>query len=120
MNVITLIRNPVASQVYGLATGTTHAVYKTPSAWLGSKVVIQALTSSVYIMFGTAFTMEADMTAVSTADGAGVMTVNAKTCAMIPPDTAIELLVDSASTYFSIESDGVGAWRGWCSEMLVG
>jgi hypothetical protein len=113
-----LIRQPIDGKVYGSATSTTHGVFKTPDEWLtpGGKVVLEALTANMYVVFGSVITVEADAAAVSSVDGSTkVMTQAAKTAAYVPAGTAIEFILDATSTYFSIEGDATGAWRGWRS-----
>jgi len=116
MKTITALTQPVTSKVYGLATSTTHATYVTPTSWIGQRVVFEAIDAAMYIVFGTTSAVEADATAVSTADGSGNLTVAAKTGAYVPAGTAIEFMLDSTSTYFSIEAVSTGAWRGWMSD----
>lgn len=112
----TLIKAPRTSLIYGDSTSTTYVTYVVPNLWKAGRIIIQAITANVFIQFGTVIGIECDATAKSTV-GTGVLTVNAKTGMCIPANTAIEFQLESDMTHFSIDSDGVGEWRGWRSDV---
>lgn len=112
----TLIRSPRAGYVHGTAITGTAAVYEVPASWRGARVIFQAMTDGVWIQFGTAVTIAADKTAVSSV-ASNVLTAAAGTSIFIPVNTAIEIQIGATDTHFSVQSDSsASAWRGWLSD----
>lgn len=110
----TLIQAPMDGNVYGFTMSDTHAHYTVPPNWRGGKVFFQAINANMFLIFGTAATVEADRTVISTVDTT-VLTPVVKTSMMIPMGTAVELQLPAAATHFSVDADGAGEWRAWLS-----
>lgn len=110
------VRAPNIAGVYKHAVTTTHAVYKTPTAWLGTKVCIAAEDCKVHIAFGTSSSIEVGATAVSTRDTTTkVLTVNSLTGGYIPKDQMRDFDVSKDRTFFAVEGDASGYWIGHVS-----
>jgi hypothetical protein len=107
----------VAGAVFGYGTSSTHAVYVIPPAWLGQRVIFQAVSYAMAINFGIAATVEVDVAGVSTVAGTpNTLTVGATTGAYIASGEALEFLITNELTHFAVEAAGTGGWRAWVTE----
>lgn len=106
---------PVASATKNFATqiGTTHAVYAIPDDWKSRKIdcTVRAaalnsagMPASVWLLFGTGATVEADRSAFVTGTPPA-WTGSPKIARPIRDGETRDYYVDPAWTHFSIESD---------------
>lgn len=115
-NEASFVRGPRVGHVYKYAATTTHAVFKTPTEWLGSKVTIASEDCKIHISFGSASTIEVASDAVSTRHSTTlVLTVNTTSGGYVPQDQLRDFDVEKTSTYFAVESDQSGYWIGQVS-----
>lgn len=99
-----------ADNNFAAAIGTTHAVYAIPEAWKRTRLAFTVRchatspTATVWLIFGTGVSVEADRTAVVTGTPPAWVG-NAKIARPLRDGETADYYVKSSWTHFSIESD---------------
>lgn len=107
---LTPTRAPMASHVYTAAVDTTHDVYVVPSECKGRDCLFRARAQAIYVLFGTAATVEVDAAGVSTAAD-GVLTPAATSGLYVAADEMVRIHVPSTATHFAVEAAAsTGYW----------
>lgn len=117
VDVASVVPGPVAGlNNYAEAVSTTHFVRPTKAVWLGRRVRFTAQTANVWIVFGTADTVEADRTAVVSGASSSAWTGSVKIADRIPADVSRDFFIDPSWTHFSAEGDAAGVLTGVLSD----
>lgn len=112
-----LVRGPVSSATdnFGVAVTTTHAVYAVPAAWSGRRLRCRSVNSTTWLLFGTSSGVEAAGQAVVSGTPpawTGLATISEP----IPDGTSLDVYVDPAWTHFSVEGSAAGFFYAFLSD----
>jgi hypothetical protein len=112
-SVLDVIPGPVSSlDNFAEAVSTTHFVRPVKTGWLGRCVRFRAQTANIWLVFGTADTVEADRAAVVSGASSSAWTGSVKIADRIPIDGFSDFYIDPSWTHFSAEGDAAGTLVG--------